>query len=154
MLANSPDSLDGVSEESEDSPTSAVPPPVAAMSTPPSESESDDSPLREKKTEPNVTHLPPFKKVPPLESKRLSTKDRGTTNVTLVAPGKLKPEKENRDKIPRKPSPSLPPAPQPNPKVSSLTTSKPALKLPLGKGGARRVLIGSAEAAPLPGWRG
>ncbi|KAG2137743.1 Afadin and alpha-actinin-binding-domain-containing protein [Suillus cothurnatus] len=133
MLANSPDSLDGVSEDSEDSPTSVVPLPVAAKKTFLSESESDDSPLREKKTEPN---------------------EKGKTKAEPVVPGKLKQEKENRDKVFRKPSPSLPPAPQPKPKVSSLATSKPAPKLPSGKGGARRVLIGSTEAAPLPGWRG
>ncbi|KAG2144348.1 Afadin and alpha-actinin-binding-domain-containing protein [Suillus clintonianus] len=153
MLANSPDSLDGVSEASEDSPTSAVPPSVAITNTLSSESESDDSPLREKKTEPNVVSLHPFKKAPPPESKRFSTKEKGKTQAEFVIPGKLKPEKENRDKVPRKPSPSLPP-PQPKLKISSLAASKPALKLPTGKGGARRVLIGSAEAAPLPGWRG
>ncbi|KAG1737211.1 Afadin and alpha-actinin-binding-domain-containing protein [Suillus lakei] len=152
MLANSPDSPDDVSEDNEDSPTSAIPPPVAITFT--SESESDDSPLREKKTEPNVAPLLPFKKVPPPESKRFSTKEKGKTKAELLVPGKLKAEKENRDKVPRKPSPSLPPAPQPKLKVSSLATSKPAPKLPTGKGGARRVLIGSAEAAPLPGWRG
>ncbi|KAG2345803.1 hypothetical protein BDR05DRAFT_988455 [Suillus weaverae] len=154
MLANSPDSLDEVSEESEDSPTSVVPPLVATKETFPSEAELVDSPLREKKTEPNIVPLLPFKKVLPLESKRLSTKEKGKTKAELVVPGKLKPEKENRDKVPRKPSPPLPPAPQPKVKVSSLATSKPAPKLPSGKGGARRVLIGSAEAAPLPGWRG
>ncbi|KAG2042756.1 Afadin and alpha-actinin-binding-domain-containing protein [Suillus americanus] len=154
MLANSPDSTDEVSEESEDSPTSVVPPPVATKKTFPSEAESDDSPLREKKTEPNIVPLPPFKKMLPPESKPLSTKEKGKTKAELVVPGKLKPEKENRDKVPRKPSPPLPPAPQPKVKVSSLATSKPAPKLPSGKGGARRVLIGSAEAAPLPGWRG
>ncbi|KAG2363148.1 Afadin and alpha-actinin-binding-domain-containing protein [Suillus spraguei] len=146
MLANSPDSLDEVSEESEDSPTSIIPLPVATKIFP-SESESDDSPLREKKTERNVVPLPPLKN-------RLSAKEKGKTKAELVVPGKLKPEKENRDKVPRKPSPSLPPAPQSKLKVSSLATSKPAPKLPSGKGGARRVLIGSAEAAPLPGWRG
>ncbi|KAG1735884.1 Afadin and alpha-actinin-binding-domain-containing protein [Suillus paluster] len=153
MLANSPDSPDGVSEESEDSPTPAVHPPVAAMKPFTSESESNDSPLREKKTELNVVPLPPLKKMPPPESKRLSTKDKGKTKAELVVPGKLKPEKENRDKIPRKPSP-LPPAPQQKLKISSLAASKPVPKLPTGKGGARRVLIGSAEAAPVPGWRG
>lgn len=145
MLANSPDSLDGASEESEDSPMCAK-----AL---PRESESDDSPLREKKTEPNVAPLPPLKKTLPV-SKSLSTKDKGMAKSDHVVPGKLKPEKENRDKIPRKPSPSVPPVSQPKLKVSSSTTSKPAPKLPAGKGGARRVLIGSAEAAPLPGWRG
>lgn len=153
MLANSPDSLDEVSEESEDSPTSIIPLPVATKIFP-SESESDDSPLREKKTERNVVPLPPLKNVLPPESKHLSAKEKGKTKAELVVPGKLKPEKENRDKVPRKPSPSLPPAPQSKLKVSSLATSKPAPKLPSGKGGARRVLIGSAEAAPLPGWRG
>jgi hypothetical protein len=153
MLANSPDSLDGVSEDSEDSPTSVVPLPVAAK-TFLSESESDDSPLREKKTEPNVVALPLLKNMLPPESKHFSTKEKGKTKAEPVVPGKLKQEKENRDKVFRKPSPSLPPAPQPKPKVSSLATSKPAPKLPPGKGGARRVLIGSAEAAPLPGWRG
>lgn len=153
MLANSPDSLDEVSEESEDSPTSVIPLPVTTKLFP-SESESDDSPLREKKTEQNVVPLPALKNVLPPESKRLSAKEKGKTKAELVVPGKLKPEKENRDKVPRKPSPSLPPVPQPKLKVSSSATSKPALKLPSGKGGARRVLIGSAEAAPLPGWRG
>ncbi|OJA18318.1 hypothetical protein AZE42_02805 [Rhizopogon vesiculosus] len=152
MLANSPDSLDGVSEESEDSPTCAVP--VAAIKALPRASESDESPLREKKTEPNIVPLPPLKKALPPESKRLSTKDKVMAKSEPVIPGKLKPEKENREKVPRKPSPSLPPAPQPKLKLSSLTTSRPAPKLPTGKGGARRVLIGSAEAAPLPGWRG
>ncbi|KAG2742975.1 hypothetical protein P692DRAFT_20866096 [Suillus brevipes Sb2] len=153
MLANSPDSLDGVSEESEDSPAS-IPPPVATTKSFPSESESDDSPLREKKTEPNFVVLPPFNKVLPPESKRFSTKEKGKTKAEPVILGKQKSEKENRDKVFRKPSPSLPPAPQPKLKVTSLATSKPAPKLPSGKGGARRVLIGSAEAAPLPGWRG
>ncbi|KAG2137581.1 Afadin and alpha-actinin-binding-domain-containing protein [Suillus bovinus] len=153
MLANSPDSPDGVSEEGEDSPTSVVRPPVATKIFS-SESESDDSPLREKKTESNVVPLPPFNNVLPPGSKRFSTKEKGKAKAELVVPGKLKPEKENRDKVPRKPSPSLPPAPQPKLKVSSLATSKPGAKLPSGKGGARRVLIGSAEAAPLPGWRG
>jgi len=148
MLANSPDSLDGLSEGSEDSPTCPVP--VTAMKPLPREAEPDDSPLREKKSEPNVTSQPPFKKAVPPEAKR-STKDKDKAKSEHV--GKLKPEKENRDKIPRKPSPSLPSAPQPKLKVSSLTT-KPTSKLPSGKGGARRVLIGSAEAAPLPGWRG
>lgn len=151
MLANSPDSLDGLSEKSEDSPTCTVP--IATIKSLPSELESNDSPLREKKTKPNVAPLPPFKKTFPQESKRLSTKDKGKAKSELVVPGKLKPEKENRDKIPRKPSPSLPPA-QPKLKLNSLTTSKPASKLSTGKGGARRVLIGSAEAAPLPGWKG
>ncbi|KAG2103085.1 Afadin and alpha-actinin-binding-domain-containing protein [Suillus discolor] len=153
MLANSPDSLDGVSEEGEDSPTSVVPPPVATKKTFQSESESDDSPLRDKKTEPNVVPLVPFKKVLPPESKRFSTKEKGKTKAELV-PGKLKPEKENCDKVFRKPSPSLPPAPQPKLKASGVAANKPPPKLPSGKGGARRVLIGSAEAAPLPGWRG
>ncbi|KAG1774155.1 Afadin and alpha-actinin-binding-domain-containing protein [Suillus placidus] len=151
MLANSPDSLDGVSEESEES---VVPPLVATKETFPSVAELDDSPLREKKTEPNVVPLLPFKKMLPPELKRLSTKEKGKTKAELVVPGKLKPEKENRDKVSRKPSPPLPPASQPKVKVSTLATSKPAPKLPSGKGGARRVLIGSAEAAPLPGWRG
>ncbi|KAG1857327.1 Afadin and alpha-actinin-binding-domain-containing protein [Suillus subalutaceus] len=154
MLANSPDSVDGASEESGDSPTSVVSPPVATKKTFLSGSESDDSPLREKKTEPNVVPLPPLKNMLPPESKPFSTKEKGKTKAELIVPGKLKPEKENRDKVFRKPSPSLPPAPQPKLKVSSLATSKPAPKLPSGKGGARRVLIGSAEAAPLPGWRG
>lgn len=153
MLANSPDSLDGVSEGSKDSPTS-IPPPVATTKTFPSESESDDSPLREKKTEPNFVVLPPFNKVLPPESKRFSTKEKGKTKAEPVVLGKQKSEKENRDKVFRKPSPSLPPAPQPKLKTTSSATSKPAPKLPSGKGGARRVLIGSAEAAPLPGWRG
>ncbi|KIK35209.1 hypothetical protein CY34DRAFT_812336 [Suillus luteus UH-Slu-Lm8-n1] len=150
MLANSPDSLDGVSEESEDSPTS-IPPPVATTKTFSSESESDDSPLREKKTEPNFVVLPPFNKVLPPESKRFSTKEKGKTKAEPVVLGKQKSEKENRDKVFRKPSP---PAPQPKLKATSLATNKSAPKLPSGKGGARRVLIGSAEAAPLPGWRG
>ncbi|KAG1850913.1 Afadin and alpha-actinin-binding-domain-containing protein [Suillus subluteus] len=154
MLANSPDSVDGASEESRDSPTSVVSPPVATKKTFLSGSESDDSPLREKKTEPNVVPLPPLKNMLPPESKPFLTKEKGKTKAELIVPGKLKPEKENRDKVFRKPSPSLPPAPQPKLKVSSLATSKPAPKLPSGKGGARRVLIGSAEAAPLPGWRG
>lgn len=151
MLANSPDSLDGVSEESEESPRS-IPLPIATTKTFPSESESDDSPLREKKSEPNFVVLPPFNKVLPPESKRFSTKEKGKAKAEPIVLGKLKSEKENRDKVFRKPSPTLPP--QPKLKVSSLATSKPAPKLPSGKGGARRVLIGSAEAAPLPGWRG
>ncbi|KAG1812890.1 Afadin and alpha-actinin-binding-domain-containing protein [Suillus subaureus] len=154
MLANSPDSMDGVSEESEGSLTSVVPPPIATKKTFLSGSESDDSPLREKKTESNVVPLPSLKNMLPPESKPFSTKEKGKTKAELVVPGKLKPEKENRDKVLRKPPPSLPPAPQPKLKVSSSATSKPAPKLPSGKGGARRVLIGSAEAAPLPGWRG
>jgi hypothetical protein len=149
MLADSPDSPDDVPEESEDSPTCAIP-----MRALPRESEPDDSPLREKKTLPNVAPLPPFKKVMLPEPKRLSTKDKAKAKLEPAAPGKLKSEKENRDKIPQKLVPPLTSAPQPKLKLSSLTTSKSAPKLPTGKGGARRVLIGSAEAAPLPGWKG
>ena len=72
-------------------------------------------------------------------------------------------EKENRDKPSRRGSPPMLGALPTKPPSASTTSkaempAKPATKvpakLPVGRGGARRVPIGSAEAAPLPGWRG
>lgn len=128
--------------------------------------EDDDSPLRVK-TEQNVVQV---KKVEKAGTKRRTSKERSKVRVEPAAPiaaGKPKTigvgEKENRDKPSRRGSPPMlgvPPIKPPStsaknkPEVQAKSTMKVPSKLPIGRGGARRVPIGSVEAAPLPGWRG
>ena len=127
----------------------------------------DDSTLREKKTERNVVKA---KKGDKADTKKRTSKERSRAKEEPVVPavtGKTKTvgagEKENRDKLSRRGSPPMlgaPPTKPPSasntskPEVAAKPTSKVPVKLPVGRGGARRVPIGSAEAAPLPGWRG
>ena len=127
----------------------------------------DDSPLREKKTERNVVQA---KKGDRADTKKRTSKERSKVKEEAAVPtvtGKPKTvgagEKENRDKPSRRGSPPMLGAPPTKP-PSTTTTNKPEVvakptikvptKLPVGRGGARRVPVGSAEAAPLPGWRG
>ncbi|KIJ65501.1 hypothetical protein HYDPIDRAFT_174941 [Hydnomerulius pinastri MD-312] len=166
MLAKSPDSPDSEPlrelDEADITPTN---PPVPVTKPP---KDDDESPLREKKTERNV--VTKTKSGPGEAKKRTSSKEKGKARAEPVLPAVTsKPktvgagEKENREKTSRKVSAPLLGVPQTKP-TSTVATSKaepdvkaPAkmpAKMPSGKGGARRVPIGSAEAAPLPGWRG
>jgi hypothetical protein len=127
----------------------------------------DDSPLREKKTERNVVQATKSDKA---DTKKRTSKERSRVKEEPVVPavtGKAKTvgagEKENRDKLSRRGSPPMLGAPPTKPpsasntsksEVAAKSTTKVPVKLPVGRGGARRVPIGSAEAAPLPGWRG
>ncbi|KAH7914582.1 Afadin and alpha-actinin-binding-domain-containing protein [Hygrophoropsis aurantiaca] len=185
MLANSPDSpefepLQPLSEESESfTESSLIPGPQAKL--PEMDFASEDSPLREKKTEPNVVATarhPAKSHTSQAEVKRFTSREKGKgqagPGAGLAVTSRTKTlnagEKENRDKanakMARKPVTNAAPpvaaqskpksngpgdARGPKPNGSSLKT---AMKLPPGKGGARRVPIESAEAAPLPGWKG
>ncbi|KAF8448876.1 Afadin and alpha-actinin-binding-domain-containing protein [Boletus edulis BED1] len=171
MLADSPDSpesdplhnVDGKDTTPTGCPVLAATVAAAAVA----KSDDDDSPLREKKSERNVVQAKQREKT---DTKKRSSKERNKVREEPAAPAAAsKPktigagEKENRDKQSRRRSPPTLEAPATKP-PSTYTTSKPEVgakpttkvpaKLPIGKGGARRVPIGSAEAAPLPGWRG
>jgi hypothetical protein len=163
MLADSPDSPESEpmfgSDEADTTPTN---PPVVNVPK-----DEDDSPLREKKTGRNVATQAKGDQV---DEKKRTSKVKAKAKVEPVAPAIVsKPktvgarEKENRDKTSRRGSPPMLGAPSAKPS-STLGTSQPETaakaatkapaKLPPIKGGARRVPIGSAEAAALPGWRG
>ena len=166
MLAESPQSPESEpfarSGDKDTTPT-GCPAPVVVGAT-----DDDDSPLREKKTERNVAQVKK-EKVGKTDTKKRVSKERSKVKeepAVAAPPGKSKTngagEKENRDKPSRRGSP--PTLGAPPTKTSSTSTTKPeapskptiklAVKLPVGKGGARRVPVGSVEAAPLPGWRG
>ncbi|KAH0836788.1 Afadin and alpha-actinin-binding-domain-containing protein [Lanmaoa asiatica] len=168
MLGDSPESPESgplLKSDGEDTTPTGYPVPIAAEAA--VVRDDDDSPLKEKKTTRNVKQV---KRVDKADTKKRTSKERSKVKEELVVPaatGKLKTigagEKENRDKPSRRGSPPMLGAPPTKPPSTS-TTSKPEIpaksmmkvstKLPVGRGGARRVPIGSAEAAPLPGWRG
>ena len=173
MLANSPESPESElltkPDGADTTPTGFPAPARTAVHVETAAARDDDSPLREKRTERNVAQA---KKGDKAETKKRTSKEKATkVREELVVPiGASKPktigagEKENRDKLSRRGSPPLVGAPATKPLGSTSTVSKPEAaakfttkaptRLPVGKGGARRVPIGSAEAAPLPGWRG
>ncbi|KAF9224074.1 hypothetical protein BS17DRAFT_880114 [Gyrodon lividus] len=166
MLADSPDNPESEptceSDQTDTTPTN----PSAGVKAAKDE---DDSPLREKKSERNVATQAKGSQV---DEKKRTSRETSKAKAEPVAPAVVsKPrtvgarEKENRDKTSRKGSLPMPTLGAPLAKSSSTSgTSKPetaakgATKVPAklssGKGGARRVPIGSAEAAPLPGWKG
>ncbi|KAH7890897.1 Afadin and alpha-actinin-binding-domain-containing protein [Phlebopus sp. FC_14] len=153
MLANSPESPE--LESLETSQEVEVP----SQSTPESTKHRDDSPLREKRpgrnapAETRAAHGGTYKRLPKEKRTKAEVVACSVTNKTKSAGTG---EKENRNKTSRKIHASQ--------QASSFGTSRPELpgkasmkmpgKLAPGKGGARRVPINSAEAAPLPGWRG
>ncbi|KAG6381745.1 Afadin and alpha-actinin-binding-domain-containing protein [Boletus reticuloceps] len=171
MLADSPDSPESDSLHNVDgkdtTPTGCPVLAATVVAAAVARSDDDDSPLREKKSERNVAQAKQCEKT---DTKKRSSKERNKVREEPAVPAAAsKPktigagEKENRDKQSRRGSPPMLGAPATKPPSTS-TTSKPEVgakfttkmpaKLPVGKGGARRVPIGSAEAAPLPGWRG
>lgn len=173
MLGESPESpesepLPRLGANGEDTTPTGYPAPAVAGAT--LAQDDDDSPLREKRTERNAAQVKKAK-VDKADMKKRSSKERSKVKEEPAVPtlmGKPKMigagEKENRDKPARRGSPPMLGAPPTKP-PSTTTTSKPEApakstiikvpaKLPVGRGGARRVPVGSAEAAPLPGWRG
>lgn len=119
----------------------------------------EESPLREKKAERNVASSDGMQK---------SSSDKKSTSKLKVHPQSGEPaaadksrasgslEKENRRKSTRKVSPGL----APQAKVVNTTKAESSGKVavtkvppkpPAGRGGARRVLVGSSDAAP--GWK-
>ncbi|KAI6113107.1 Afadin and alpha-actinin-binding-domain-containing protein [Pisolithus sp. B1] len=117
----------------------------------------EDSPLREKRTKKNVNAKD--QRADEAAKSLPKAKTHARTNA-LVDTGKTKTrgslEKENRGKSSLK----VPPATAPQGKAPSNSKAEPSSKgmsktipkLPTGRGGARRVPIGSTEAAP--GWKG
>ncbi|KAG9313138.1 hypothetical protein JVU11DRAFT_6588 [Chiua virens] len=171
MLANSPESTESSplpkSDGEDTTPTGSVPVPSGptVVGETAAKDGSDDNPLREKMEQCTVK----VKKGGKAEPKKRATKERSKGKeepAVPTAPGKPKSvgagEKENRDKPSRRGSPPMlggPPMKPPStstskPDAPAETTTRVPPKLPVGRGGARRVPIGSAEAAPLPGWRG
>jgi len=173
MLANSPESPDidrprltvlKEDNENEDSDVSPTPaPPARSLAAELGISEDDESPLREKKVEPNLIKA---KTVKP--GARLTAKEKGKSRAEPIPVSRTRPavalEKENvkRAKLSTgAPSMVRPAAQQNAPDRKSVNlppkpfsrTNVPG-KLPPGKGGARRVPIDSAEAAPVgPAWK-
>ncbi|KAG8221070.1 hypothetical protein J3R82DRAFT_2585 [Butyriboletus roseoflavus] len=168
MLADSPESPESEplpKSDGEETTPAGWPVPVAMGAA--AGKDDDESPLREKKTERNTAQV---KKVDKANTKKRTSKERSKVKEEPALPAATsKPktigagEKENRDKPSRRGSPPMLGVPLTKPPRTS-TTSKPEVqakftakvpaKLPVGRGGARRVPIGSADAGPLPGWRG
>ncbi|KAF9233476.1 Afadin and alpha-actinin-binding-domain-containing protein [Melanogaster broomeanus] len=160
MLADSPNSPgSGPVCDSDKEDITPANPPVRGVKA---RRDEDDSPLREKRAERNLASQAQGGQA---DEKKQTSKQKAKSKAEPAALAMLsKPktigaaEKENRDK-PRKGSPAMLGASLAKPSSNSgtskpETSAKAATKLPSGKGGARRVPIGSAEAAPLPGWRG
>ncbi|KAH9945758.1 Afadin and alpha-actinin-binding-domain-containing protein [Amylocystis lapponica] len=177
MLANSPDSPEDripqlnvlaeedESEDTDSSPIPGLPAPVKSLAAELGVADDSEPPLRDK-TEQNVVKP---KGVRPMAQKA-APKVKGKGKAEPLAAPRLflavAPEKENvkraksslvassavgataqkeEKKAVKAPSKSMVAAPRP----------KLSAKLPPGKGGARRVPIDSAEAAPVgPGWKG
>ncbi|KAH9832560.1 uncharacterized protein C8Q71DRAFT_258970 [Rhodofomes roseus] len=184
MLANSPDSPDierphlgsleeAMEEDPDDSPTPAAPvaPPVLAPTKSLAEelgiSEEDDSPpLREKRAQPNLAKRSAGA-VPAAAAPRFTAKEKGKAKAEPTVSTRTRPavalEKENvkRAKLSNGSgsggsASSISKSTAPT-KVATKLFAKPKVtgKLPPGKGGARRVPIGSAEAAPVGRmWKG
>jgi len=185
MLANSPASpesvlipaLNVVSEEDESESSPEVSPTPAAMLAPPVKSlaaelgvtdseEDDESPLREK-TAGNVNS-----KHASHVSKKATTKDKGKASADSVTSSKTRStvptatvEKENKVKRSKRHADSASAKPTEAIAKKPKSSSKPALTSAVAvppkivpvrvKGGARRVPIDSAEAAPVgPAWKG
>lgn len=168
MLADSPESPESEplpKSDGEVTTPTGSPAPIAMGAV--AGKDDDDSPLREKKTGRNVARV---KKVDKADTKKRSSKERSKVKEEPTVPAatsKLKTigagEKENRDKPSRRGSPPMLGVPSTKPPGASTTSkhevqaksmAKVPAKLPVGRGGARRVPVGSADAAPLPGWRG
>ncbi|CCM01360.1 uncharacterized protein FIBRA_03410 [Fibroporia radiculosa] len=182
MLADSPESsdsgrpsLDSVKEDDEDeSPNiSPTPAPLDFASAAPGKSlaqelgvsDDDESPLREKKVEPNAVKISK-----PVAGARLPAKDKGKAKAVPTAVPRTRPavpmEKENvkRAKLSTGAAAALAPTSQAAERLEKksvkappkpFTRSRVPGKLPPGKGGARRVPIDSVEAAPVgPAWKG
>lgn len=170
MLADSPESPESEplhKPDGEDTTPTGYSAPSVVVGGAAAVMDDDDSPLREKKIERNVAQVKGGK----ADAKKRTSKERNKVKEEPDVPamtGKSKTvgagEKENRDKPSRRGSPpmlgTLPtklPSTSTTSKaeVPAKSTTKVPSKLPVGRGGARRVPIGSAEAAaPLPGWRG
>ncbi|KAL4065926.1 Afadin and alpha-actinin-binding-domain-containing protein [Scleroderma yunnanense] len=136
---------------------------LANRLAPPQRDTKDDeeSPLREKKTSERNIALSNGTQRGSSDKKSLSKTKVNSQASEPAATSKSKSsgslEKENRGKSTRKVSPGTAPQAKPvntNKAESSgkAAVTKAPTKLPVGKGGARRVLVGSAEAAP--GWKG
>lgn len=154
MLGESPESADSVPlpaiREADITPTNSSKP----LSN--YEEDDEDSPLKEKRGEKNVNAND--QRAGEVVMSLPKAKIHPQTNVPVNA-GKTKTrgslEKENRGK----PSLRVPPATAPQGKLSSNSKAEPSAKgvvksipkPPAGRGGARRVPIGSTEAAP--GWK-
>ncbi|KAG6336455.1 hypothetical protein ID866_2626 [Astraeus odoratus] len=157
MLADSPDSTESIPLPT--TVTTDIPPtnlfePLARED----DDDDEESPLREKRTERNVDSQRGV-------AKKVLLKTKAKVHpppVAAAANGKSKMsgslEKENRSKSMRRVSPTNAPQPKPPTNVNATkgecpvkNVTKAPSKLPTGKGGARRVPVGSAEAAP--GWK-
>ncbi|KAI0058856.1 hypothetical protein BV25DRAFT_1993962 [Artomyces pyxidatus] len=142
-----------------DSPEGGAPPLAALDIMPPPDE--DDSPLREKQVEKNAGRGPALvftapAPAPPKKSLAAAmetTKPAGVEKENTIK-RRLKGPAHKAGGVARSQPAATAPAPA---RASVGTKSKLGVssQLPAGKGGARRVPIDSAEAAPIgPGWRG